>query len=144
MVKKYLFSIAVLAFILTTGVLTSASVISHSKLPGVFALSGVGEQEDPGGIILEKEKDPTKKKTRDLFPDVTARVNAQAGTIDLELYETGETTFYIVDSHNPVISEDYFYSGSYLPASVALPMTPGRYWIVIDADYIYAEGVFVR
>lgn len=78
------------------------------------------------------------------MPDVNARVNIQAGTIDLDLYETGETTVYIVDSHNEVVSEDYFYSGSYLPASVALPLTPGRYWIVIDADYIYAEGVFVR
>lgn len=144
MVKKYLFSIAVLAFILTTGVLTSASVISHSKLPGVSVLSGTGDVADPGDIVIEKGKDPAKKKDRDLMPDVTARVNLQAGTIDLDLYETGETTVYIVDSHNEVISEDYFYSGSYLPTSVALPLTPGRYWIVIDADYIYAEGVFVR
>ena len=140
MVKKSLFSIAALTCFLTAVVTTSANVKNHSKLPCISVFS----EADPGEIILDKGKDPTKKKTRDLMPDVTARVNAQAGTIDLELYKTGETTVYIINSRNEVVSEDCFYSGSYLPASVALPLTPGRYWIVIDADYIYAEGIFVR
>ena len=142
MAKKLLFSIVILTSLLTTEVQTSAN--NHSEKPCISVLLGTEHASDPGEIILDKGKDPTKKKDRDLMSDVTARVNAQAGTIDLDLYETGETTVYIVDSHNEVISEDCFYSGSYLPVSVALPLTPGRYWIVIDADYIYAEGVFVR
>lgn len=144
MVKKSLFSIAALTCFLTAVVTTSANEKNHSKLPCISVFSVAGDVADPGDIILDKGKDPTKKKDRDLMPDVTARVNIQAGTIDLELYETGETTVYIINSRNEVVSEDCFYSDSYLPASVALPLTPGRYWIVIDADYIYAEGVFVR
>lgn len=142
-----LFSIAVLSCLFMARVSTSASVNDRLDKFEVSSSSEIPEflsVPDTIRITLDKDKELPTKKMRDLMPDVNARVNIQAGTIDLDLYETGETTVYIVDSHNEVVSEDCFYSGSYLPASVALPLTPGRYWIVIDADYIYAEGVFVR
>ena len=141
--KTIYLSLLLLPLLLFSYVTASSSDMTNSDL--VFTNCELQSKSlESEEIKLTTANSAVKKKHRDLMPGVTARVNAQAGTIDLDIYETGETTVFIVDSHNKVVSEDYFYSGSYLPASIALPLTPGRYWIVIDADYIYAEGMFVR
>lgn len=77
------------------------------------------------------------------MPDVSAKINQLSQLIEVNLYETGVTDIYIVDSRNVVVDEITVSSWSSPVIYMSLPERKGQYWIVIDSDYLYAEGLFI-
>ena len=106
--------------------------------------TGEPVKTDEKDVIINKKHSTIPKKDRDLWADVSAYVNLQTRTLEVYLYDTGETNIYIVDSQNEVVSEGLYLSDCFPIARVTLPELPGRYWVVIDSESIYAEGVFVK
>lgn len=62
--------------------------------------------------------------------------------IELTLCELGETSIYIVDSHDQIV-DNYTINTDYQQSLIMdLPETPGHYWLVIDSSALYGEGEF--
>ncbi len=109
--------------------------------------STAGEPPKDGGtkeVILNKDRINRPKKDRQFGADVSAYVDSQIGTLEVYLYDTGETNIYILDSRNEVVTEESYNSDFFPVARLSLPELSGRYWVVIDSYYIYAEGVFLK
>lgn len=95
-------------------------------------------------IPLNKDKGRGEKRDRNFSADVSAYIDLLTRTIDVYLYDTGETNIYIVNSRNEVISEGTYHSDYFPVTRISLPEMGGKYWVVIDSAYLYAEGLFTK
>lgn len=90
-------------------------------------------------ILLKKViKD---KRDKSGFPYVEAWIAAQNAIV--EASELKETSLYILNVDGVIMYEGTHYFGM-MPETFAIdiPLMPGKYYIVIDSPYLYAEGVF--
>ena len=102
-----------------------------------------GKSGSTRGITLDKSGTTNSNRDKNLMPDVSAKINQLSQLIEVNLYETGVTDIYIVDSRNVVVDEITVSSWSSPVIYMSLPERKGQYWIVIDSDYLYAEGLFI-
>lgn len=93
--------------------------------------------------IIIKKTFVSNGNQRSLFGEIKAYACFQTGTIEVELYDTGETNIYIVNANNDVIDECTVDSDFTQSATLLLPIEKGRYYIVIDSPILYGEGTFL-
>ena len=137
MKKLILVIIAAALFVIDGG---SYAIASEPVTPP----TNPSKNEDTKEVILNKEYVKNPKKDRDFGADVTAYLNTKTRTLDVYLYDSGETNIYVVNSHNEIIFEGLYDSECFPIASVMLPDEAGRYWVVVSSEYIYAEGLFYK
>lgn len=63
-------------------------------------------------------------------------------SIELTLCNLGETTVYIVDSHNQIVDTCTINTETQQWLTMNLPEKQGHYWLIIDSSVLYGEGEF--
>lgn len=106
-----------------------------------FSADGVSSGPTKKEIIIIKTASPGHKPHRDLSPDANAFMY-ESGSIEVELFEAGSTTVYVLDSHNRVVASDTTEGYEYESVTLQIPSARGNYTLVIWGTYIYGEGIF--
>ena len=93
--------------------------------------------------VIIRKADKTKKKDRDLFPDVSAVYSQSMNLVLVELFEVGPATVYVVDSRGQVVSSEATEGFEYESVSLPTPSKGGIYSLIIWGTYLDGEGTFV-
>lgn len=142
MKKIFILLVSVFSVVLYGGTILNAGepskpITTPSKNPQTGTPSGTKE------IPLDKHTKHGGMNDRQSRADVMAYANGTSGSVDIYLYDAGLTDVYIINSKNEVVFEDSYDSFSFPLISVSIPKISGKYWVVIDSDYIYADGQFL-
>ena len=92
--------------------------------------------------VIIRKVDKTKKKDRDLLPDVSAVYSQSMSFVLVDLFEVGPATVYVVDSRGQVVSSEVTEGFEYESVSLRVPSRGGVYTLVIWGTYLYGEGTF--
>ncbi len=96
------------------------------------------EPQAPIRILIDKTK---PKLERDLGANVEAYILPSQKLIELQLFELGPTTVYVVDSFGQLIYQEEV-DGDDNFVTFGAPETGGNYTLVIWSPYFYGEGTF--
>lgn len=143
MKKNFIYLISVFSIVLFDGITLNADEpVKPTTIPSKDSQSknSSGTKEIP----LDKNTKHGGMNDRQLYADVKAYLNTVTSSIDIYLYDTGETNIYILDSANDVVSENHFDSSFFPIVSIDAPDMSGKYWIIIDSEYVYAGGLFIK
>lgn len=81
-------------------------------------------------------------RDRSLGPAVEAWYFPETATIAVTCYGSKETSIYIIDSSGDVAVRDSYDFTISPDCTVYAPIEEGEYWLVLDSEELYAEGVF--
>lgn len=105
------------------------------------AMSGNKSDDTPKKPIRIVKDLPTQPIRRDLCPDAQAYILPSQKLIELQLFELGSTTVYVVDSFGQIIYQEEV-DGDNNFVTFGAPETGGNYTLVIWSPYFYGEGTF--
>lgn len=90
--------------------------------------------------ITVKKKNNNQYERSNLIPLVEAYYDTQLNEVECHLADIGTAHIYIVDIRGAVVDEKTVETD--IPVYVTLTTTScvGGFYIVIDSDYVYAEG----
>ncbi len=90
--------------------------------------------------ITVKKKNNNQYERSNLIPLVEAYYDTQRNEVECHLADIGTAHIYIVDIRGAVVDEKTVETD--IPVYVTLTTTScvGGFYIVIDSDYVYAEG----
>lgn len=90
--------------------------------------------------ITVKKKNNNQYERSNLIPLVEAYCDTQRNEVECHLADIGTAHIYIVDIRGAVVDEKMVETD--IPVYVTLTTTScvGGFYIVIDSDYVYAEG----
>ncbi len=90
--------------------------------------------------ITVKKKNNNQYERSNLIPLVEAYYDTQRNEVECHLADIGTAHIYIVDIRGAVVDEKMVETD--IPVYVTLTTTScvGGFYIVIDSDYVYAEG----
>lgn len=106
-----------------------------------FAAEGISFDPTKREIGLIKTKTPGQKSHRDLSPDANAFIY-ESGIVEVELFEAGPTTVYVLDSRNQVVASETSEGYEYESITLQVPSAKGTYTLVVWGTYLYGEGTF--
>lgn len=92
--------------------------------------------------IIVKEAIKKNPRSRSLGPAVEAWYFPETATIAVTCYGSKETSIYIIDSSGDVAVRDSYDFTISPDCTVYAPIEEGEYWLVLDSEELYAEGVF--
>lgn len=116
-----------------------------SLMMGVFAIPYVFAKEEnteSKQIIIYREVKQNLPVNRSLGPAVEAWYFPETATIAVTCYGAKETSIYIIDSSGDVAVRDSYDFTISPDCTVYAPIEEGEYWLVLDSEELYAEGVF--
>lgn len=74
------------------------------------------------------------------FPILEAFYNSESNDVEIELYNIGTANIYIVDMSGAVAYEAIVETTTYTSLTLSSALCKEDFYIVVDSDYIYAEG----
>jgi hypothetical protein len=74
------------------------------------------------------------------FPILEAFYNSESNDVEIELYNIGTANIYIVDISGAVAYEAIVETTTYTSLTLSSALCKEDFYIVVDSDYIYAEG----
>lgn len=76
-------------------------------------------------------------------PIIEAFYDNTNNNVELELYNIGVANIYIIDTTGAVLGHTIIDTDTYTTVTLSTALCKGDFYIIIDADYTYAEG-YVR
>lgn len=104
-----------------------------------FASDYVSPDPDRKEIIIRKPEVESKPH-RDSAADAKAFLYESSKIIEVELFETGPTTIYVLNAHNQVVDSETAEGYEYESVTLQIPPAKGNYTIIILGTYLYGEG----
>lgn len=125
-------------------------VIVSLLLVGVVSLYSVNEideKEEPKKVIIEIIKDNVEGDNdveRSIeFPVIEAYAYPKFGIVAVTLHDIGDAAVRLVDSNNNVVSSDFVDTSMPIVVYLDAHSTMGTYYIEVDSERYYAEGVVI-
>lgn len=73
-------------------------------------------------------------------PIIEAFYYPEINDVEIELYNIGVANIYIIDTTGVVLEHTIIDTDNYTTATLSTALCKGNFYIIIDADYMYAEG----
>lgn len=73
-------------------------------------------------------------------PILEAFYNSESNDVEIELYNIGVANIYIIDTIGVVLENTIIDTDTYSAVTLSTALCKGNFYIIVDADYIYAEG----
>lgn len=73
-------------------------------------------------------------------PILEAFYDSANNNVELELYNIGVANIYIIDTAGAVLEQTILDTSVYATITLSTALSKGSFYIIIDADYTYAEG----
>lgn len=73
-------------------------------------------------------------------PIIEAFYYPEINDVEIELYNIGVANIYIIDTTGEVLEHTIIDTDTYTTATLSTALCKGNFYIIIDADYMYAEG----
>ena len=71
---------------------------------------------------------------------IDARYYGESNIIELDLYNIGIAHIYIIDLLGNVADYTIAETNTYTPVALSTEFTYGNFYVVVDSEYVYAEG----
>lgn len=78
------------------------------------------------------------------FPILEAFYNSESNDVEIELCNIGTANIYIVDTSGTVVTEAIVETDTYTMLTLSVASCKGNIYIIVDSDYMYAEGYVSR
>ena len=89
-------------------------------------------------IMREEYEHKDFERTRNYMID--ARYYGESNLIELDLYNIGIAHIYIIDLLGNVADYTITETSTYTPITLSTEFTNGNFYVVVDSEYVYAEG----
>lgn len=77
-------------------------------------------------------------------PILEAFYNSESNDVEIELCNIGTANIYIVDTSGTVVTEAIVETDTYTMLTLSVASCKGNFYIIVDSDYMYAEGYVSR
>lgn len=74
------------------------------------------------------------------FPILEAFYNSEGNDVEIALYNIGVANVYIIDTTGVVLEYTIIDTDTYSTVTLSTALCKGNFYIIVDADYTYAEG----
>lgn len=103
------------------------------------------ENKEISFVQSEKKKvDSGDFERMNNVPIIKAYYNSESNDVEIELCNIGTANVYLVDTFGVIVNETVVETETYVTFTLSSTLCNGNFYVVVDSDYIYAEGYVNR
>ena len=103
------------------------------------------ETKDVSFVQSERKKaDHSDFERTNNYPIIKASYNSESDDVEIELCNIGTANVYLVDICGVLVNETVVETETYVTFTLSSTLCNGNFYVVVDSDYIYAEGYVNR